>query len=684
MLAFVPVQEADMPFRTFARFVFCSCSALSGVLLSCASGDPEAVNSAGTDDDDDDNGGTGGRDIPDARAPGPDDVSDEGSADTQDAADADLEDTDADALSDADAAQPSDAADGDTSPVDTVVTPDTRGDTSACLGKGCVCTPATAASVCGGLACVDGYCCDAACSGTCQTCALAGSEGTCRFIAAGQDPALECAEQPASTCGTNGTCNGAGACAFYPASTPCNDGQACSTGDSCDGAGTCRGTVAGTCGPGAGNECCAGTCVDGAGCTTVAGACNDSCTNQRLDVGGTCSGCGPPGAVGTCQGRTSYRCDATVNLMCQQVTCGGIAYQCTNAGGTWAWRPGGACDDGKLCTHSDTCTAGTCSGTDVTCTSTPCSTSTCNGTASCTVTARTGETCNDGNACTSNDVCNASGVCQAGLTTTCTSTPCVSRTCDGAGGCLETIRSGATCEDGDLCTWADTCDGAGVCQRGTPVNCSGLDTSCATFSCNGTSSCAAAPRNVGGTCDDGNAATSFDTCSAAGTCQGDVGCPPPAEACVTGTQNRRGCGGARTISRTVAGAGGAVINDNTCSARNDLDNDGSCFDAGNDHTYRLYMRQGETLTARMQEFSGCVTSDWDGTLKIFETAGCSNTGCTTRVFCDDYISGRTANYTAARDGWVIIIADGSTAFDDEGTYRLTVNLTCRSGNCACL
>jgi len=40
--------------------------------------------------------------------------------------------------------------------------------------------------------CVDGYCCNSACSGTCDACNLAGSEGTCSNIPDGQDPDNEC------------------------------------------------------------------------------------------------------------------------------------------------------------------------------------------------------------------------------------------------------------------------------------------------------------------------------------------------------------------------------------------------------------------------------------------------------------------------------------------------------------
>lgn len=192
------------------------------------------------------------------------------------------------------------------------------------------------------------------------------------------------------------------------------------------------------------------------------------------------------------------------------------------------------------------------------------------------------------------------------------------------------------------------------------------------------------PRNVGGVCDDGNTETDFDICRADGTCRGDTDCPPPAAACVTGTQNRDRCQNARTINRLTAGASSVVINDNTCSASDRFDDSSSCWDANADHAYRLYMREGETVALRYQTFQGCSTSSWNGTLKIFETSGCDDVECRNKVHCRYNSRDQSHTYTAVRDGWIIIVADGSSAFDDEGNYRLTVNLTCRGGNCACL
>jgi hypothetical protein len=134
-----------------------------------------------------------------------------------------------------------------------------------CPGLGCACTPATAAALCEGYPCVDGFCCTDACDGACETCAAAGREGQCTPHAAATDPDNDCTEQPGNTCGLSGLCDGTGECAYWGSETYCNDNESCSTGDRCNGRGECRGEVPDECGPGPANECCAGTCADGAG-----------------------------------------------------------------------------------------------------------------------------------------------------------------------------------------------------------------------------------------------------------------------------------------------------------------------------------------------------------------------------------------------------------------------------------
>ena len=59
--------------------------------------------------------------------------------------------------------------------------------------------------------CKDRYCCDAACTGTCQRCDLAGAEGSCMPVARGEDPDGDC--------GASARCDGGGACLLIDGAT---------------------------------------------------------------------------------------------------------------------------------------------------------------------------------------------------------------------------------------------------------------------------------------------------------------------------------------------------------------------------------------------------------------------------------------------------------------------------------
>jgi hypothetical protein len=107
--------------------------------------------------------------------------------------------------------------------------------------------------------------------GTCTSCVVNTAAAVCMPIAAGMAPvvASQCVNQGAASCGTDGTCNGAGACRVYPNGTVCAAGS-CPTGAVLTSPRTCN---AGTCGvsttapcPGgflcdAANNMCKATCT---------------------------------------------------------------------------------------------------------------------------------------------------------------------------------------------------------------------------------------------------------------------------------------------------------------------------------------------------------------------------------------------------------------------------------------
>ena len=75
--------------------------------------------------------------------------------------------------------------------------------------------------------CVDGVCCNSACGESCKTCAAPAAIGTCTSRAVGAMPrdASACVKSEATSCGWDGTCDGAGACRRWVSGTVC---KACS------------------------------------------------------------------------------------------------------------------------------------------------------------------------------------------------------------------------------------------------------------------------------------------------------------------------------------------------------------------------------------------------------------------------------------------------------------------------
>jgi hypothetical protein len=157
---------------------------------------------------------------------------------------------------------------------------------------------------------------------------------------------------------------------------------------------------------------------------------------------------------------------------------------------------GNSCDDGHACTNDDTCQAGTCVGTPQG-----------EGCKEC----ENPEECDDGLVCNGVETCGDDGICHNGTPLVCEDdgNPCTDDVCsENAGGC-DHPNNEKPCDDGDVCTTADSCHD-GVCVPG-PVD----------------PECTPPPSGCGnGTCDEG------ETC---GTCPGDCGeCPPGGSQCGNG------------------------------------------------------------------------------------------------------------------------------------------------------
>jgi hypothetical protein len=132
--------------------------------------------------------------------------------------------------------------------------------------------------------CAQGVCCSTACAGLCASCALAGSVGTCASVPAGQDPLNQCTDAGAASCGTDGTCNGGGACRMYGAGTQCVapscTGSTLTSQRTCNGTGTCQAATTSSCVPyGCNATSCKTTCAATSDCSGAPYVC----------VGTTCS-----------------------------------------------------------------------------------------------------------------------------------------------------------------------------------------------------------------------------------------------------------------------------------------------------------------------------------------------------------------------------------------------------------
>jgi hypothetical protein len=242
--------------------------------------------------------------------------------------------------------------------------------------------------------CIDGVCCEEFCdpfdpSNLCKACNVPGFEGRCVLALADTDPRGQCDQDPASSCGRDGLCDGAGHCSKWNAGTVCA-GPSCSgetlvSARSCDGNGTCLPAQTVACAPYVclnGTSCdtsCAGTGTCASGYTCTMGTCgkrgngqacsvDDQCTSNfcrqgvccGTDCAGTCRSCNLPWAPGTCTLSPAGidplgQCAAEARSSC------GRDGQCDGAGACRLWRAGTPCA-GPTCTGDDALSSRTCDG----------------------------------------------------------------------------------------------------------------------------------------------------------------------------------------------------------------------------------------------------------------------------------------------------------------------------------
>ena len=386
----------------------------------------------------------------------------------------------------------------------------------------------------------------------------------------------KCSGASPVACAASDQCHDAGTCApatgkcSNPNKTDgatCDDGNACTKTDTCT-AGACGGASPVTCT--AADQChVAGTCDTSTGtCSNPSKAdgvaCNDGnkCTQTDTCVAGTCSGASPV----TC----------AASDQCHDVgICAPATGKCSNPNKT----DGVACNDGNLCTQTDTCVKGACSGANpVAC----AASDQCHVAGTCDVSTGAcsnpnkadGVVCNDGNKCTQVDTCVA-GACSGASPVACAaSDQCHDvGVCDAASGtCSSPPKAdGAVCNDGNFCTQIDGCV-AGVCAGGSPVVCTASDQCHDVGACDPASgTCSNPSSGDGASCNDGNGCTQGDVCNAGACAPGaDITCAAPDECHLAGLCQSPG----GTCSYAAKPDGSACGVQGSCQA-------GACVEANN-------------------------------------------------------------------------------------------------------
>ena len=410
--------------------------------------------------------------------------------------------------------------------------------------------------------------------------------GRCLPVAAGDDPADECANEPASTCGRDGTCDGLGACRLHLPDTPCGPALCESrslSGHLCDGAGVCQKTEDTSCGAyvcAPSQTACLTGCSTSADCAAPfvchSGACQTpkalgaACANGGECSSGFCQQgvcCGTPcdGLCLSCADSSPGQClpvpagqDPLEQCTDQGATSCGLDGTCDGSGACRRYLAGTECGPGS-CTNGSATPARVCDGKGLCldATATSCSPYLCRLDKKCLNGCMndgdcvSGATCKDG-ACVASkkangQACAGGGECLSGH---CAQGLCCDRACSGDCEHCNLAGSAGTCtmvpsgqdpldqcaeQNDSTCGNDGNCDGAGRCRlyaAGTvcaAATCTG-GTLTGARRCDGSGACGSAPTT---SC--GNYACQNAACLA--TCTSSQDCVSPS-VCLAGA-----CGG---------------------------------------------------------------------------------------------------------------------------------------------
>ena len=413
---------------------------------------------------------------------------------------------------------------------------------------------------------------------------------------------------------TTDSCNStSGLCEYLNNGASCEDGDMCKSGDKCSG-GTCiSGTVPKDCDDS--NACTVDSCVAETGCkhAVQAGmACNDGDPTTKTDVcgaDGVCAGIKPLTPCDDNNACTDDAGDPTSGVPCtyKAVSCddlnGCTKDSCDKASGCVHTDTTGFCDDGDACTVGDKCAAGVCVGgvAPVCNDNNACTNDACDPTSGCVYSPMAGVACNDMDSCTTGDQCDSAGSCKGGPGPNCNDgNSCTADTCDKANGCINLPTSGTVCSGNGICFVGSckvsnpACADSDACtfDSGTPpANCTHVKivcddkNPCTDDSCDPTSGLCKFNNNAAA-CDDGNACTVSDVCSA-GTCASGTGMKcDDGDSCTTDACDKTGT----CAHTTIVGCGfGEICGD---GVDNDGDSKIDCADSEcgpSDIAHRLQM-----------------------------------------------------------------------------------------------
>jgi hypothetical protein len=463
--------------------------------------------------------------------------------------------------------------------------------------------------------------------------------------------------------------------------------------------------------------------------------CDDGnpCTEDWCDAA---QGCAHSNSEKECQDGNP----CTVADHCEAGVCVGDAVECddknpctadvcTEKGGCDYPPIPGECDDGEVCTLGDHCVDGECVGTEVECDcqvdgdcgalehgnlcngtlfcntakvpfqcqvkpgtevscpgpegpDAPCLEASCNpATGACSlVPVGDGKPCEEGDLCTLADSC-LEGACTGGKAANCNDgNVCTDDSCDPDVGCVHTPNA-APCTDGNVCTVADLCAG-GECVAGEALDCDDGDL------CNGAESCDPVAGCMAGTplvCGDGNVCNGVESCDPAvgcvagkalvcddgNACDGVESCDPVV-GCVAGEPlvcvDEDLCNGLETCDPAVGCVAGKAL---VCDDGNPCDGVESCDPAlGCVAGEPLVCDDGDSCNGleTCVPASGCVAGK---ALVCDDGNPCTDDGCEAEGGCT-----HVANVAACDDGNPCTTGDVCAA----GACKPTGTLSCDDGN----